>query len=101
MKKARTMVATGAAALALILGTVPALAKADPATTVWQAEGSNMGICSAFLGGLQVRDDVNRIIAEYGDALGFDSPGTLYRVRARQTDSKAPAAECLQRQLPQ
>ena len=59
-----------------------------------------MGICSAFLGGMQVRDDVNLLIREYGGFLGIDSPGELYRVRAQQAESKAPAQECLQRQLP-
>ncbi len=34
----------------------------DPGTTVYEAGGSNMGECSAFLGTQQVRDDVNRII---------------------------------------
>jgi len=100
MEKIRILAATGVTALALILGTAPAHAQADPATTVWQAEGSNMGICSAFLGGMQVRDDVNLLIREYGGFLGIDSPGELYRVRARQAESKAPAQECLQRQLP-
>lgn len=100
MEKIRILAAIGAIALALILGTGPAVAQADPATTVWQAEGSNMGICSSFLGGMQVRADVNLLIKEYGGFLGIDSPGELYRVRARQTESKAPAEECLQRQLP-
>ncbi len=59
-----------------------------------------MGICSSFLGGQQVRDDVNHIIKQFGDALGIASPGELFRVRARQPESRAPADECVQRQLP-
>ena len=59
-----------------------------------------MGICSSFLGGMQVRDDVNQIIKDFGGVLGIQSPGELYRVRARQAESKAPAEECVQRQLP-
>ena len=86
------------AALVVSSGSV---AQADSATIVWQAEGSNMGICSSFLGGMQVRDDVNALIKQFGVVLGIASPGELYRVRARQAESKAPAEECLQRQLPQ
>ena len=73
---------------------------ADPATTVYQAEGSNMGICGAFLGTQQVRDDVNRIIRLNGDLLGIPNPGALFRIRARQETSLPPAQECLQRRQP-
>ena len=94
--------AAGATAisLALTLGGTATPAQADSATIVWQAGGSNMGICSSFLGGMQVRDDVNQIIKDFGGVLGIGSPGELYRVRARQAESKAPAEECVQRQLP-
>ena len=56
---------------------------------------SNMGFCSAFLGQLQVRDDVNRIIVENFPV----SPGSLFRERAKQeANAPTPAQECLQRQ---
>jgi hypothetical protein len=90
----------GGACVVALLFSASAQAQADSATTVWEAEGSNMGICSSFLGGMQVRDDVNLLLKQYGDLLGIGSPGELYRVRAQQPESKAPAEECLQRQLP-
>ncbi len=97
LRAACALVATAAVAPA-----VPAVAATpgtpDPATTVWEAEGSNMGICSAYLGTLGVRSDVNQIIRVNGDALGIANPGVLVRVRAQQSASKPPAQECLQRQ---
>ncbi len=89
-----------AAALAAAL--VPATASAsgvDPATTAWQAGAKNMGVCSAFLGTGQVRDDVNRAIRLHGDRLGIASPGELFRVRAQQPVTVPPAQECLPRRL--
>ena len=71
----------------------------DPATTVYEAGGSNLGECSAFLGTLQLRDDVNRIIRLNGDQLGIDNPGQIYHVRAQQEVNLPPAQECLQRNL--
>lgn len=97
MKRARMMAAAGAVALALLAGTAPTSAQSTGATRVWEAGGSNMGECSAYLGSMQVRDDVNRLIREYGDALGVSSPGELYRVRAQQEVSLPPAQECLKR----
>ncbi len=86
---------------ALALAAVPATATAsDPATTAWQAGAKNMGVCSAFLGTLGVRDDVNRAIRLHGDRLGIDSPGELFRVRAQQDVTVPPAQECLPRRLP-
>lgn len=82
-------------------GPVPASAAGrDAATTVWQVGGSNMGECSAYLGGMQVRDDVNQIIRQYGDFLGIDNPGQIFHVRAQQAVSLPPAQECLKRTLP-
>ncbi len=69
---------------------------ADPATTVWEAGGSNMGECSSYLGTRQVRDDVNRLIRE-GAIPGVDNPGQVYHVRAQQEESKPPEQECLRR----
>jgi hypothetical protein len=89
-----------ALAIATFAGPATAFARADPGPTVWQAGGSNMGECSAYLGGMQARDDVNRIIQEYGDVLGISNPGELFRVRAQQPVSLPPAQECLQRALP-
>jgi hypothetical protein len=89
-------------AAVLALGLVPggAAAATDPATTAWQAGATNMGVCSAFLGTAGVRDDVNRAIRHHGDRLGVQSPGELFRVRARQDVTVPPAQECLPRQLP-
>lgn len=87
-------------AFGLSVATVAAQSPHDPAATVWEAGGSNMGECSAFLGTMQKRDDVNAIILEYGDVLGISSPGELYHVRAQQQVSLPPIQECLPRQLP-
>ncbi len=59
-----------------------------------------MGICSSYLGGQQVRDDVNRAIVQYGDMFGIASPGELYRVRAQQRENGTPEQECQQRPHP-
>jgi hypothetical protein len=90
------MVAGAALALALVPATASA---ADPATTAWQAGATNMGVCGAYLGTLQVRDDVNRAIRLYGDRLGIENPGELFRVRAQQDVTLPPAQECLPRRL--
>jgi hypothetical protein len=71
-------------------------APVDPATTVWEAGGSNMGECSAYLGDRQVRDDVNRLIKD-GAIPGVENPGRVYSVRAQQEESKPPEQECLRR----
>ena len=69
---------------------------ADPGTTVYEAGGSNMGECSAYLGTRQVRDDVNRLILA-GAIPGVENPGQVYSVRAQQEESKPPEQECLRR----
>lgn len=93
----RALAVMGALALAVCASPVPVFAQADPGTQVWQAGGSNMGECSAYLGGMQVRDDVNQIIRQNGDKLGIANPGELFHVRAQQPESLPPAQECLQR----
>jgi len=72
----------------IVAGAFPALA--EPSS---EPPGpTNMGICSSFLGHLQVRDDVNKLInAGVG---GYDNPGELYKDRARDRSDK----ECLPRQ---
>ena len=96
-KGVRAVLAGGAMALALLAGPAPTFAQTDPGTRVWQAGGSNMGECSAYLGGMQVRDDVNQIIRQHGDILGIDNPGQIFHVRAQQAVSLSPAQECLKR----
>ena len=76
-----------------------AASRPDPGTTVYNAGGSNMGECSAYLGTQQHRDDVNRIIRLYGDQLGIDNPGQIFHVRAQQEVNLPPAQECLQRNV--
>jgi hypothetical protein len=58
---------------------------------------SNMGLCSSYLGQMQVRDDVNQTIKDFGDVLGLDSPGALYSVRAHQHVNGTPQEECQRR----
>ena len=60
---------------------------------------SNMGLCSSYLGQLQVRDDVNAIIREFGSQFGIASPGALYRVRAHQHENGPAEQECSPRRL--
>lgn len=97
LSAARSALAAGAVSTAMLAGTVPAFAQTDASTRVWQVGGSNMGECSSYLGKMQVRDDVNQIIRQYGDVLGIDNPGQIFHVRAQQPESLPPAQECLQR----
>jgi hypothetical protein len=55
-----------------------------------------MGECSAYLGTMGVRDDVNRLILA-GAIPGVENPGQVYSVRAQQEESKPPEQECLRR----
>ncbi len=82
---------------ALVASEQAAGAAADPSQTAADAGASNMGVCSSFIGRLQVRDDVNLVIIERGDALGLSSPGELYRVRAQMSVELAPKDECVKR----
>ena len=98
----RNLAVLVAMAALLVLAAVPAFgapSPPDPGTTVYEAGGSNMGECSAFLGTLKVRDDVNQIIRLHGDELGIDNPGQIYHIRAQQENSLPPAQECLQRNV--
>jgi hypothetical protein len=82
-------------------GTAAAAADPQPGTIVFEAGGSNMGLCSAYLGAtLKVRDDVNQQIRLFGDALGISNPGELYKIRARQPVVLPPELECLPRRQP-
>ena len=102
MSLARISAAVACSAL-LALAATPAFAASgtppDPGTTVYNAGGSNMGECSAYLSTQQHRDDVNRIIRLYGDQLGIDNPGQIFHVRAQQEVNQPPAQECLQRNV--
>ena len=92
------MCAAVACSALLAVAAGPALgAPADPAATVWEAGGSNMGECSAYLGTMGVRDVPNRAIRE-GKIPGVENPGQIYSVRAQQEESKPPQQECLPRQ---
>jgi len=57
-----------------------------------------MGVCSAYLGQSQVRDDVNQTIKDCGDALGLDSPGALFFTRAQQHTNGTPEQGCQRRE---
>jgi hypothetical protein len=80
-----------------LIAVAPTAASQNPGDTPARGEASNMGLCSAFLGQLQARDDVNRILKERGGLLGIDSPGELYRIRAQEHPDASAADECLQR----
>ena len=58
----------------------------------------NMGYCARYLGGggLGVRDDINKLLAESGELFGYRNPGALYSARARSTEDR----QCLPRQAP-
>lgn len=86
---------TTVAAAALAAGVLTA----GPAAAAPPSTASNMGVCSSYLGHLQVRDDVNHLIREVGEVLGLGSPGELYRVRAHQHVNGTPEQECLKRDL--
>ncbi len=78
---------TAIMATIVVAGAFPAFAEppAEPPNP------SNLGFCSSFLGPLQLRDDVNKLIkAGVG---GYDNPGQLYKDRARDPLDR----ECLRR----
>jgi hypothetical protein len=90
----------------IVLGCVAAVllpvgvAHADPDGGPAQSRVSNMGLCSAFLAHLGARAEVNHLIREIGPYLPdgpFDSPGELYRIRAREHPDAPAAVECLAR----
>jgi len=98
--KVATLVVTMGTLLALLTMGDTAHAATDASTRVWEVGGSNLGECSSYLGQLQVRDDVNLLINQYGDLLGIPNPGAVYHVRAKQSVNLPPAQECLPRHLP-
>lgn len=86
--------------LGVMLAFAPA-ASADPSAPgqqPYEAGASNMGMCSAFLAALGVRDDINHLIQDNPGLFdGAQSPGELYRVRAKQRENLPPPLECLKR----
>lgn len=82
------------------LAAVPAATASPPAPgqQPYEAGASNMGMCSAFLAALGVRDDINHLIQENPGLFdGAQHPGDLYSVRAKQKDNLPPPLECLKR----
>lgn len=92
--------------LVMTAAAVPATAAGaaqDPGDTPARGAVSNMGLCSAYLGQLGVRADVNELVREFGPFLPdgpFDSPGELYRIRARQHPDASAEQECERRPPP-
>lgn len=88
----------------LVLGTAPAAGAArNPGETPARSRVSNMGLCSAYLGQLGARAQVNALVRKLGPFLPdgpFDSPGELYRIRARQHPNSTAELECEQRPPP-
>jgi hypothetical protein len=84
----------------LVPGMPAGTALAQPDGGPAQGAASNMGLRSAFLAQLGVRDDVNHLLKEIGPFLPdvpSDSPGELYRIRAGQHPDAPAAVECVQR----
>jgi hypothetical protein len=83
------------------IGVVPAGSTlAEPDGTPGQEHVSNMGLCSAFLGQLGARAEVNHLLKEIGPFLPdgpYNSPGELDRIRAHQHPNATAAQECLAR----
>jgi hypothetical protein len=92
----RRAVAALVIAGALGAGASPAVAAGnDPGDTPAAPVVSNMGLCSAFLGQLGVRDFVNHLIKS--GVFEVDTPGELYRIRAREHPGRPAEVECLAR----
>ena len=98
----RTMALVGPFAAATVLLLAPTAA-ADPPPPEFGR--SNMGLCSSFLGQLDappgvsnVRALVNHLILESPPGtFEVETPGELYRIRAKQHVNGPPALECLPR----
>lgn len=90
-------IAAGVAALGLagVAGAEPPA----PGERPTEAGASNMGICSSYLGQTGHRAAVNHLILEFGPVLGVESPGELYRQRAKERNEGTPEEECLPRQF--
>jgi hypothetical protein len=70
----------------------------SPGQMPYEAGASNMGMCSAFLASLGVRDDVNHLIQQNPGLFdGVEHAGELYSVRAQQRVNQPPPLECLAR----
>jgi hypothetical protein len=72
----------------------------NPGETPARSAVSNMGLCSAYLGQLGVRADVNHLLKQFGPFLPdgpFENPGELYRIRARQHPNASAESECERR----
>ena len=94
MKAIGAMLVSGALMLSAS-GVALAGSPNDAPQRAYDAGASNLGFCSAYLGQLGVRDDVNRIIVEQFPV----SPGVIYRDRARQQENApSPQEECVRRQ---
>ena len=98
MQRRLTRAALAVCAAALALAPVAAADPPAPGQRPYEAGASNMGMCSAFLAGLGVRDDINHLIQENPGLFdGAEHPGDLYSVRAHQKDNLPPPLECLKR----
>ncbi len=86
MRRIIMVVAVAALMAAMMASAFPVLAEPP-------LHASNMGVCSSFLGQQQVRDDVNHLVK----AKGYENPGEIYKVRARQHENLPPEQECLPR----
>jgi hypothetical protein len=93
----------------LFVGAVAAVTVLAGAASAWAGAAapghdgpSNMGVCSPYLASLpapsgtgNVRSLVNHLVLS--GAFGVDTPGQLYRVRAKQHVNAAPEIECAPR----
>lgn len=98
--KRTVAVAVATAAAVVVLGAPGASAEPPPP----EFGRSNMGLCSSFLAQLDVpgagnvRALVNHLITESPPGtLEVDTPGELYRVRAKQHVNGPAPIECLER----
>jgi hypothetical protein len=96
-------------ATGVLTAAAPAAAHADTDPSAGQR--SNLGLCSPFLASLDApvfagdelggnaRSGVNLLIKALGPMLPdqLDSPGELYRIRAREHPDAPAATECLPR----
>ena len=95
----RTLLVGAVAAAAVLCGAAPAWAGA---AAPGHDGPSNMGVCSPYLASLpapsgtgNVRSLVNHLVLS--GAFGVDTPGELYRVRAKQHVNAPPEIECAPR----
>lgn len=98
----RRLTAISVCVAALLVSPTVTQAKA-PDDTPASGKASNMGLCSAFLGQLGVRSDVNELLRELGPFLPdgpFENVGELYRIRAKEKPTASAAEECLPRDQP-